>query len=260
LVEGEASGNGLLIGYDLMLANALSLVANLWPRRFSSVRGRIANDGMRLATIIRSLSDPEEAEKRHWLGIAAREQGRGNDAGVRDAFEKLIEVDRTDPHARLGMAGALMMTGEHQWARALFLELLAMRNLTSEDRASIENQLAFNNLLSGDDGLLEEADRCSANAMAADPYDPHFKGTRGGVLVMLDRVDEALPLLEEAFCENVRPQDRAVDLTLMAAAYRRQGKVSEAKECEREAGRDYVLVGRLGEMLEIQNSKLSIQN
>ena len=258
LVEGEASGNGLLIGYDLMLANGISLVANLWPRRYSSLRGRIANDGMRVAAIIRSLSDPEEAEKRHWLGVAAREQELGNDAGVRNALEKLMEVDRTDPHTRLGLAGALMMTGEYQWARALFLELLAMRTLTSEDRAAIENQLAFNNLLSGDDALLEEADRCSESALATDLEDPLFKGTRGGVLVMNDRIDEGLPLLEEAFRENVRPQDRAVDLMLMAAAYRRLGRVEEAEECEREAEEmagGYVLI----RAMQIQKLKLKIK-
>ncbi|MGA1840988.1 MAG: tetratricopeptide repeat protein [bacterium] len=79
-------------------------------------------------------------------------------------------------------------------------------------------------------GLLEEADKFSAQAYQSFPWVPAFKGTRGIVLVELGELDKGIVLLKQAMKENEETRSKAIDAAYLAIAEGRKGNFECAKQ------------------------------
>jgi hypothetical protein len=78
------------------------------------------------------------------------------------------------------------------------------------------NNVAYANLALDDPALLPEADIFSEQASQTMSWEPAILGTRGGVLVALDRVDEGLELLKSVLQKNPDKSGKAIDACLLA--------------------------------------------
>ena len=232
--DGDA---GLLLGFDLFLANALVLFSSLFPSKGNSPQGRTATDGMKLLNIIRSASDPDEAERAYWYHVGTAEYRGGNYEAARNCYERILEIDRYDPHAKLGLASMHLLLGNPATAREFYLELLERPKLSAEDRASLLNEIAFADLLTGDNALLDEADRFSEEALRFSPQEGIFNGTRGGVLMLRGEIEVGLLFLRKAVDLTVRPQDRGIDLLFIAYGEYLSGNPEEEAAAREEGER-----------------------
>ncbi|MGE3800837.1 MAG: site-2 protease family protein [Candidatus Kapaibacterium sp.] len=253
LSVSDGADSGILFGFDLIFANALVLLTSIIPYRTDSPQGRVASDGMKLISIIKSLSDPYEAERGYWYEVGSVEHRYGNYVEAARAYERVIEIDRYDPHAKLSLGSVQVLIGDYERARHIFLELLNWPKMSEEDRASILNQIAFTNVLIGDDELLEEADRFSEEALQFDPAEGLFYGTRGAVLVLQGDLDQGILHLHQALDRLVRPEDCGVDLLFIAHAHYMAGEIEEATAAIEEVAElnlDYPLLTSIAVMLE----------
>src|SRR5262245_12445041 len=106
---------------------------------------------------------------------------------------------------------------EHEAARAMWREGLALASDARLD-ALFKNNIAFANVVIGRGEDLPEADRLSAEALAAMPKHAAVVGTRGTVLLRLGRAAEALPLLAAAETGALDAHSRALGAALVASA------------------------------------------
>ena len=245
--------SGILFGFDLIFANAIILLVSIIPYRTDSPQGRIASDGMKLISIIKSLSDSVETERSYWYQIGSVEYRYGNYVEAREAYKKVAAIDHYDPHAKLSLASIDLLLGNYANARELYLELLNWPKLRGEDRASILNQVAFTNLFIGSDELIEEADQFSEEALQSDLEEGLFYGTRGAVLVLQGNLDQGILHLHQALDRLVRPEDRGIDLLFIAHAHYMAGEIEEATTAIEEVAElnlDYPLLTSTAEMLE----------
>ena len=229
LTIGDGAAEGAVIGYDLLFANLMLLVVSLWPYRIDSPLGKIPNDGMKLLSIIRSVADPDEAERRHWYVVAGEEMRAGNYQIAIRAYYEILRIDAFDTHAKLSLASAQLLYREIEEARKIYLELLELPDLVGEDRAAILNQLAFTNLLTRKERLLDEARHYVNEALAFDPDEGLFNGTLGSILVMQNKMEEGAVFLRKSIDLLIRPEDKAIDLFFLA----RIETINENKEAAR---------------------------
>ncbi len=99
------------------------------------------------------------------------------------------------------------------------------------------NNIAYVDVLLGGSELLAEADRYSQEALANLSWDPAVKGTRGAVLLELERVEEAIPLLRESMEQAVHVSGKAQNACWISMAETRRGRPAESRKYLDEARR-----------------------
>jgi predicted Zn-dependent protease len=143
------------------------------------------------------------------------------------------------------------------------LVLLEKSALTDAIRINIQNGIAYTDALLGTPELLEEADRYSAEALAAYPWDAGIQNTRGVALLALGRVDDALPLLR-ASATQPRPNlhDTAQCQCTLAMAEARDGQITAAEralESARLAEPDCFLIPRAEAALQAARDRKGVR-
>ena len=124
----------------------------------------------------------------------------------------------------------MITAGEYPAARSAAVSLLAEIPAQDARRLTLLNNIAYIDALLDDPALLDEADRYSTEALASLPWHPSLKNTRGLVLLALNRLDEALPLLRESVnAPDQSPESRAERLCTLAMAEARQGEPASAE-------------------------------
>ena len=120
--------------------------------------------------------------------------------------------------------------GDNEAARAGFLKLLERDDVQPILRALLKNNVAWVDLMIGNPDSLSEADRYSDEALKAWPHMPHFKGTRGAVLIELGRVEDGIKLVKESLGFHTEAAARASMYCWLAIAADRLGRIDEAKK------------------------------
>jgi tetratricopeptide (TPR) repeat protein len=222
---------GVPLGVDIIIANGILLVLNLWPHRITTAAGVIENDGLALMITPFMKRNKIDEHLVAYCFISANEFSR------QKQFEKTITLCEQGlqifPDAlllRIQLGVALLALNEHEKARDTFTSLLAREDTTSIQKAIILNNIAYTNILAGRTDLIEESDSYSYTSYKNAPWVPAIKGTRGAVLVETGRIDEGLQLLREAFDASPEPQSKALNAAHIALGEKLRGNTEESRK------------------------------
>jgi hypothetical protein len=226
-----ASAWGRHAKWAIVVVACIDIAANLWPRRVDvgPVTGT-ATDGAQLLSV---LTTPDQW--RHDLEQLRLTPSRAHlvqtlHGGDLDEALDLARIDAaadtTDETAAALFGTLLLLAG--RWREA-FDQLSPYADAPDAD-ATLANNAAWAAVMTFDPTLLQHADRFSERALAARPSEPACANTRGSTLVLLDRADDGLPLLQLALAGRVSQKQKAVVLAFTALAEHRLGRAADASE------------------------------
>jgi tetratricopeptide (TPR) repeat protein len=220
--------------------SVLVLAISLFPRKYRVRNARTPNDGLLVLTIpFRSRKSLEAWHSLTFYYEAIESLKRGN---VQDAEHWLAKGMVAYPDnwwAVIAQADVLSHQHKYAEARELYLRASNQPESTQEFRAYMWNAVAWMDLLIATPALLEEAEQFSRQALEEIPSSSYIRGTRGCVLVELGRIDEGLPLVEQALRENDRASEKASDACYVAIAMIERGDtVNGRKYIEKAQGYD----------------------
>lgn len=177
----------------IVLAQALTIIGNLWPRRVSLYGRRVPNDGLLIWQILRS---PGKAGTAHAGYIAMLSQY------LADGQALPALSDRSAQIARL-IATRFGNPGEISLETVSLLRSLLSSDLPGCEEVAILDTLVTSLLATDEHGLDADLDRWSARAVALAPDIVTLRGSRGAVLIRLGRHGDGLATLADA--ENGKP-------------------------------------------------------
>ncbi len=222
------SSHGVAPALDFFLANAILLGINLWPRKITTAAGVTEDDGMALLTVPFIAREKVEERLAAYYFLASQELCRQKQyfQAVSLCEEGLtLYPDAVLLRTQLGIV--YLSLNEYEKASTTFAGLLAHKDIKLDQKMILLNNIAYTNLLSGKNQLIEESNRYSEEAYKNIPWVPAVKGTRGAVLVEMGRVDEGLVLLREAFDAHFEPEGKALNAAHIALGEKRRGNIEE---------------------------------
>jgi hypothetical protein len=244
LVKGppwEAYASGEFNGwFAFALANFTTFVASLWPCTVQTALGPLPSDGRHLIRFLfrKNLPTPAQLHANGFLMEAALCREKRRPAEARAWLEKGIALYPQNLRLRDSYAVSLIGAEEFQAARVVMIALLADLPAKDPARLTLLNNIAYTDAMLDDPDLLDEADRYSAEALASLPWHPSLKNTRATVLLALNRLDEAMPLLKEGVSRpGQSPESLAECLCTLAIAEARLGAREAAERNLEEARR-----------------------
>lgn len=214
-----------------LAANLLTLFFNLLPRRTNTSLGVRMTDGLQL------LRTPfmKETEIRTQLslgyalpGALALQEGRKEDA-MRIYYEG-IQAFPESLLLRLDRCVALIDLEKCEEARRELHSLLENPQLEKGLRPFCLNNLAAADITLGQPELLDEADRCSTEAMAIMAWSPVTKAARAAVLVERGRLDEGIALARQSIDQQEGDKSKKWNAVTLAIAYKRKGEEVEGRK------------------------------
>ena len=220
---------GVAPAFDFFLANAILLVMNLWPRKITTAAGVTENDGLALLTVPFSARKKIEERLAVYYFLVSQEFCRQKQyLQAVGLCEEGLERYPDAVLLRTQLGIAYLSLNEYGKASATFAGLLAHKDIKPDQKMILLNNIAYTNLLSGRNQLIEESNRYSEEAYKNIPWVPAVNGTRGAVLVEMGRVDEGLLLLREAFDAHFEPEGKALNAAHIALGEKRRGNVEES--------------------------------
>jgi tetratricopeptide (TPR) repeat protein len=248
-------GKRLLPTLAFVLANALMLASNLWPRRLVMHVVPCDSDGLSLCKIpFLSRAQVEAAHAAYFALQGERCLLRKEYAAAEQWLRRGLEVYPADVVNRLLLGSALFRRKEFALAQEQWRSLLSRERLDTSVRLLVLNGLALTDSLLASEmaqggteppahgatsagpgppskaDLLAEADAYSREAFEFAPWVPQFKGTRGCTLVELGRFLEGLSLLRSAMRECDTPDDKAWCACYLALAEAGRGNRAESEQ------------------------------
>jgi len=220
----------------LALASGLQFLGSIIPQTHLMQEGPIGSDGLQMAQL---LFKPLPAEKvrrlRYYMakGLALEAADRAKEA--LEVFSTARTEFPDEPSIAVSVAGMLMTAGKIEEGRTLVCELLRVHTSQSVFNAILRNDLAWADVLLGSTTLLAEADEASAAALSQMPWEASVQGTRGTVLAILGKPDEAMQLLRKSIKGADRRSSRSTNFCAMAIAEHRQGHERAATELIKKA-------------------------
>jgi len=212
--------------------NALLLLLSLIPARVSGPMFISQSDGAQLLALAFKRGQMRRRLEGEWVGLKVLALLRSGD--VDDASGLLADGLRAHPSSAFLQALQTTMEircGNYREAREAALERLhAADEPRGSQRIVLLNDIAFLDVLIGDEELYDEADRFSAEAHRAAPNTGAIMGTRGSVLVCIGEVEEGRRLLRKAYRLLTDPADRSEEAAWMAIAEHALGRRSQAKK------------------------------
>jgi tetratricopeptide (TPR) repeat protein len=211
-------------------ANLATLASTSIPYRYVGDDGSpVWNDGLLVWSSLRADAATEQRWREGYYRLAAdRAEEEGGAAAQREAAERGLAVFPDSFPLRYALGCACMQLHRLERARGIFRDLLADPALSSDAQVMLKNNIAYADLLLGDD--LDEADRFSAEVAAVEPPVPYFLGTRGAALLRSGRHEEAISFLERAYALHELPVNRAIAAALLGIALERLGRREAAVE------------------------------
>jgi tetratricopeptide (TPR) repeat protein len=231
LADGIFNFTGLW--YPILLwTNILLFVVNIFPRKALVAVGPAGTDGLSLLQIPRMNRD--ELQKKfasYYLLETLAQVDKGNEQKALRFAEQGAALYPDDPNALNGLGYARIYTRDHAQSKEVFEKALALKEKQIPLMEMIlHNNVAFANLILDDPSLLSEADAYSDKAFQALSWEPAIMGTRGGVLVALDRPEEGLVLLKKAMAQIPEKRGKAMDACLIAWGESKLGRQDEARK------------------------------
>lgn len=241
--------SGVRVKSAFVIANAISAAFSLWPKRFDSAYGRVANDGLLFwKTLFLKKQEIETRPASYYL----YEGGELLSAKKPEAAKRLLEQGLTlfpdNVHLSFALASAFLKMNKLPESREINVRLVNRPNVGTYYRTLFANNLAYVDVLIGEKQLIEEADKYSKEALENMPYVSYFKGTRGCVLVELGKIEEGISLLKEAIDLGENNESKALNACHVALAEKKRGNLVESQkyaETARSLDADCVLLERL---------------
>ena len=210
-----------------LYGNALTLAFGLFPRKFRSNNERSPNDGLLLFTVPFHVSQVDGnvafirpsimRQWSHWSEATFKTQS----TGWRRVWRLILTI-----HGRWFKASIL--SHRHGYAvRARELYLRALSNLNRHRNSKHISGIASHGsiLMIATPPLLEEADQFSWQALEDSLANPTPEEREAVVLIELGRIDEGLPLVEQALREHDKASDKALNACYLAIAMIGRGDV-----------------------------------
>jgi hypothetical protein len=242
-----------VLGTIVLWTQASMLVGSVWPRRLRLYRPGQPNDGL---LIFRTLFLTENEIAESLAGTYAKEGELEFNAGkVDEAFDQFSLGLRQFPtcwilHYTCG--ACYLAQQKYSAAVDCFVKALESPQLSSSTQTRILDSLACIPLFSGKDEFLQQADGWSLRALEVEPWSLTLKGTRGGVLVELGRIEEGRPLLEDCFKNSTSANDKSISACYFALAASKQGDTQGASnmlELARNVDPQCIVLPRITELV-----------
>jgi len=231
----------------LGVASGLMFIVNLVPQTVWTHEGMSVSDGLQMARLLFKPL-PSERVRRIAYFLA-----NGGALAASENVEESLKVFSAahieypeDASITMGLATILMMTGKVEDGRSLVCGLLQIHKTENAISATLRNNLAWADLLIGSPTLLAEADEMSAAALSLMPWEAYIQSTRGTVLAILGKPDEAMQLLRKSIKVADQRSSRSSIFCAMAIAMHRQGDRKAAEKFIKRARRLYPKCELLG--------------
>ncbi len=221
----------------LVLANALILALNLWPRKTILPVGEVETDGLQLWRLLQR--DPQMAHQSLRLRYVLEAMFYYAKNQLPEAVPWInqgLEL-YPDDFNLLNLRGIAALHSSHfEEAREIFLKAAEIKDITPLARYILRNNIAESDILMDKPELREEADRYSMEAMANLSWIPAIKGTRGAVLIALGKPAEGRALTLQTMQAHDAPSYKAQNACWLAMAEAQLGNL--------EMGRKYLAEAR----------------
>jgi tetratricopeptide (TPR) repeat protein len=217
---------GIYPGQMFFFANAVLLMASLWPHEMATALGRTPSDGKLLFRTLFLKPDTMDQQHAAWFaGEGAICHEKGEHADAQAWFEKGLAVYPYQPHLLNWLGVVCIESQQYEKARDCFVKLLDRPDTAPAFRSLLLNNIAYADVLLGGSERITEADRFSREAMATLGWVPAIKGTRGTVLIESGRIEEGLGLLHEAMAATESTSDKAQNACWIAMGEARMGNL-----------------------------------
>lgn len=222
-------GTGLAPLHMIVLANLLLVTVNLWPRHIHTALGKIPSDGLALVTMpFLPRKKIEKILAAHYLYEALDMYGTKRHEAAQRREEGLKRFPEDEQLLDL-LGVSFLALRKFPEARECFAKLLERPAQDPMRRLVLMNNLAYANHLIGGMELLKEADHHSKYAMEQCPWVTLFKGTRGCVLIELNRIEEGISLLLDAMQNHEDPESKAMEACHLAIGEKKRGRFEESR-------------------------------
>ena len=212
-------------------ANGILLFGALLPYRSSFGLGTVQSDGLLLLTVpFYSQKQIAEFIAAYFLLEAANVMEQNDPVAAHRWCERGLKIAPEQMHLKNYLGVVLLYLNRFAEAKLVFHELLNSPKLEPTIRALLWSNLAYADVCLEDETLLGEANQYSAQAMDWLPWVPAIMGTRGAVLLMLNRLDEAIDLLERACDKHTEEKCKAIDACFLTMALARLNELQTAGE------------------------------
>jgi tetratricopeptide (TPR) repeat protein len=224
----------------LITVNLALLIGSLLPFRFLG-SGGVRSDGYRLITIPILSETQFAAYRAGYLEMEARELMLSKRyADAIELYERALKINPNGLYSALGLHAAYLELRNYARAREWIVSLLARDDIGKGPlRTTVLNNIAWTDVMLDDPDLLDEADRCSAEAIAKKARYPYYKGTRGAVLVSMGKYEEGIGLLSEAYRRHTAKTARGSVAYWAAIGEARRGNRNEAETWLKRAVQNY---------------------
>lgn len=213
-----------------VVANLLLVLTNIVPRKLKNPHGTYKTDGYLLVTIP-FIKDADLAELENALPRleAADLLQRGEYDQAREIYERELEKNPNDNLAKHDLAIVDLNTGAYERSRQLFRQLLDAEEFQKpEVKTLLMNNIAWTAAVIGREEYLREADEFSLTVYESAPGFASYIGTRGTVLVRLNRNREGIDLLKKSYKYQSVPEARAAGACFIAIGEAKQNDFKEA--------------------------------
>ncbi|HEX3046885.1 MAG TPA: site-2 protease family protein [Bacillota bacterium] len=213
-----------------MLVNLYSFIMAMWPRIHNTPLGRMPNDGKSLLMIPTMSQSTIES----WLTVnytleakKLREVGdfQAAEQVVREGLERFPD----NPTNLNDLALIYLETSRYPEALKILHGLMKREDVDPSLVNIFANNIAWIDLLTGDPGLLDEADRLSEEAYRFHPRVPTVMSTRGWVLVTRGHLEDGIFILQMAFERAHDLIDKAPIACCLAMGEAKLGHLEQAK-------------------------------
>ncbi|HTV39156.1 MAG TPA: hypothetical protein VMF08_01165 [Candidatus Sulfotelmatobacter sp.] len=118
--------------------------------------------------------------------------------------------------------------GRYAQSREINMQLLKRESEMPGWRFILLNNIAYADSLTGDPSLLPEADAYSEEVYRNIPWADFAMGTRGTVLVEMEKYEDGIRLLKESIKKSEEPRSKALNNCHLSIAYARLGDYEQA--------------------------------
>jgi hypothetical protein len=220
---------GLRLASVFLITNLMCAAYSLWPRKFNTERGQVANDGLLLwQTLLLPKESIQTAPVYYYLHEGGQFLKNRQFQAAKEWFEKGLILFPSNLNLLNALGTTFTYSRNYEEAREIYLKLLSRPNTHEYYRTMFANNLAYLDTLIGGEELIQEADKYSREAFENMPSVSYFRGTRGCVLVELGKFEEGIALLKDAMEQTNDTRSKALNACHVAIAEKRRGNARES--------------------------------
>jgi hypothetical protein len=230
--SNSARWTNLLVSW--LFANRSVLLYTVLPRTYRYAGRSLPNDGLLVWHTLCYSDQDVERFVRH----AVQTRELKDKAGLAETLSlpELLDRHEADPMDLIFLWHAVNKMNEENDSRYLqyTLKLLSSPQISEKSKADLIDSCLTWQLHAGPPMENETIDRLSLQLLA---YDDSItaRGTRGSILIDLDRVEEGKVILKDVLEKTKSPVDKSYANTFLALAEKRQGNIDLARFYAREA-------------------------